>query len=132
METKRKYFLLLIPVLLGCILLLALDHKTVYSEFSDPTGRYVAKISYRSFYSLIPTAPGSSSDKPGFVEIFNQQGQSMGRIPLPVLQMVQIDWEPSGASIPAVAEWNFLDGSCYYWDQLQSRKIFVKGIQGSD
>jgi hypothetical protein len=125
----KKSLLIALVVFLSIIslLFLAFNHRTISSEASDPTGQYVAKLSYRTFYSFIPMSPGSSSDKPGFVEIFNKNGESMGRVPVPSLQLGGVLWKPDGADVQMIGEWNFKNGSCYYWDESGSKKIFVKG-----
>ena len=125
----KKSFLVALVIFIGLIslLFLAFNHKTISYQVSDPTGQYVAKLSYRTFYSLIPMSPGSSSDKPGFVEIFNKSGDSMGQIPVPSLQLGGVFWKPNGADVQMIGEWNFKNGSCYYWDESDSKKIFVKG-----
>ena len=73
--------------------------------------------------------PGSSGDKPGYVEIFDKKGDSLGRVPVEMLQMVQIgeiEWSSEGIEIPLVGYWDFKQGTCYYWDKATNRKVFVK------
>lgn len=106
---------------------LALQHRTIVDESPDPTGAYVARVSYYTFYSFIPGPPGSSSDKPVFVEIFKKGGASLGRIPVPMLQMSAVRWERDGASVDLVGEWDFVKDSCFYWDESQNHKIYVRG-----
>jgi len=102
-------------------------HRTIVSSENDPSGMYTAEVSYRTFYSFIPMAPGSSSDKPGFVEIFKKGAGSLGRIPVPMLQMSGVKWESPGASVAMVGEWDFVQGTCYYWGDGGNRKIYVTG-----
>lgn len=70
-------------------------------------------------------APGSGSDKPGFVEIFDSNG-SLGRIPVPMLQMAQVEWSKDKAEIKLIGEWDFVKVTCYYWSEKQDKKIFVR------
>jgi hypothetical protein len=90
---------------------LAMTHRTTYSETRDPSGRYMARISYHSWRSLVPMAPGSSGDKPCFVEIFDVSNQgarrSMGRLPVPMLQLAALEWTTDGAEIPLIGAWDF-------------------------
>jgi hypothetical protein len=113
------------------VVLLALNHRSLVTETWDPTGNYVAKITVKTFYSSIPMAPGSSSDKPGYVEIFTKSGDSMGEIPVPMLQLAGVYWKPNGADVEMIGEWDFLKGDCYYWDESGNKKIYVKGGESS-
>ena len=90
------------------------EHRTVYRVEKDPSGAFTAVVSYRTFYSFIPMPIGSSSDKPGFVEIFDRNNKSMGRLPIAMLQLADIRWKKNGAFINPFHTWDFSDGSCRY------------------
>lgn len=96
------------------------------SEFESPSGKYDVTVSYRTYLSCLPGSPGSSSDKPCFVRIVGKDGKDYGEIPVPMLQMVDVEWLDQGASIKLVGEWDFERGSCYYWSAGGNRKVFVK------
>lgn len=131
MKKMKKVLLIALLIFTGLIalLFLAFNHKTSTYEVNDPTGSYVAKYSARTFYSLIPMPLGSSGDKPGFVEIFNKSGDSMGQIPIPMFQLGAVNWTATGANVQMIGEWDFVNGSCYYWDETDTKKIFVKGYE---
>jgi hypothetical protein len=128
MKPNKRYFFILVIFLLGfCgLVFFALTHRTLAYESKSPTGNYIAKVTFKTFYSMIPMAPGSSSDKPGYVEIFNKNGDSLGEIPVPMLQLAGVDWKPNGADVEMIGEWDFSKGDCYYWDESGNKKIYVK------
>ena len=76
---------------------------------------------------MLTMAPGSSSDKPCFVEIFDDRQGSLGEIPVDMIQIAGVDWTEGGAEIPSAGEWNFKKGYCYYWDEDGNKRIFTKG-----
>jgi hypothetical protein len=131
MKLSKRYLFIPIMLLLGfCgLVFLALNHRTLAFESKSPTGNYIAKATFKTFYSFIPMAPGSSSDKPGYVDIVNKNGDSMGEIPVPMLQLAGVYWKPNGADVEMIGEWNFLKGDCYYWDASGNKKIYVKGSE---
>jgi hypothetical protein len=106
-------------------------HRTISSTETDPTGNYVAEVSYRTMYSFLAMSPGSSSDKPAFVEIFTKDGDSLGRIPVPMLQMSGVKWAAPGALVELVGEWDFAKGTCFYWSENGNKKIYVAGAPSS-
>ena len=132
-DQLRKPMALVVVITIAIALLVgaAALHRTISSVNADPTGNYLAEVSYRTFYSFIPMAPGSSSDKPGFVEIFkqesNQKRVSLGRIPVPMLQMAGVEWMSQGAVVALVGEWDFEKRTCYYWSEDGNQKIYVMG-----
>jgi hypothetical protein len=46
---------------------------------------------------------------------------------VPMLQLAEVRWEPPGAVVPMVAEWDFEKRSCFYWNESQDRRIWVRG-----
>jgi hypothetical protein len=121
---KRLWLWMLSALLLVAVVLaLALNHRTTYREYRDPSGRYLVRISVKTFQSFVPMMPGSSSDKPCFVEIFDRNGESMGRIPVPMLQLVDMEWAPNGAEVKMIGGWDFDKGEYWYWSEDQTEKI---------
>jgi len=120
----KKIFLIIVVLLIITIFLF--NHQTVYYTGMDPTNTYKVKVTYNTFLSFIPMMPGSSGDKSGYVEIFNKKLQSMGKIPIEMLQLAQVEWVENGARIPVRAEWDFTQGTCYYWNESGNNKIFTK------
>ena len=100
--------------------------RTIYSTGVDPTGKYTVNVSYKSYLSFLPMSPGSSSDKPGYVEIFDQHSNSMGEIQISMLQLASVSWHKNGASIKSQGEWDFKKGTCYYWVETEGHKILCK------
>ena len=70
--------------------------------------------------------PGSSSDKPGFIKIVDTTGENLGEIPLPMLQMGEIEWLSGGAYLGTIGEWDFIHKTCFYWSDDGNRKITVR------
>lgn len=104
----------------------ALQHRTVFSMTSDPSGKYQAIISYKTYLSMLPMPPGSSSDKPCFVKIVGKDGANYGEMPVPMIQMAGVEWSISGASVRLVGEWDFKAKKCFYWSEDGNKKIYVK------
>ena len=88
---------------------------------------YTVVISKRRYESFLMRAPGDGGSAPGFIEIFDRNGASCGRVPVPTVECrYDIRWTSSEAEIPAVAEWNFKSHTCYYWSENQDRQIWVR------
>ena len=100
--------------------------RTTYSAGVDPTGKYTVKVSYKSYLSFMPMSVGSSSDKSGYVEIFDNHSNSMGEMPISMLQLANVSWHKNGASIKLKGEWNFDKGTCVYWDESGTQKIMCE------
>ena len=113
------------------LIFLAVTHKTVFRTETDPTGSYTAVVSFRTYLSFLPMSIGGSSDKPGFVAIYDSQHVSMGEVPVPMLQLAEIEWSETGASIKLVAEWDFVNQTCFYWSEDETHRIYVRGDSNS-
>ena len=111
---------------LGGLALAVFLHRTEHSRTTDPTGRYTAICSYRTYLSFIGMAPGQSSDKECFVKIVGPGGEGCGEIPVGMIQMAGVEWFPGGAEIRQVGEWNFRSKTCYHWSEDQMERIYVK------
>lgn len=119
------------PLLITIIILVSLAYiitipRSTYAIVTDPTGQYTAKVTSKMYLSLIPMSPGSSSDKAGFVEIFDSNSHSMGEVPVPMLQLANINWHPDGASVDHYGEWDFKKGICYHWNEKGTHKVIIK------
>jgi hypothetical protein len=115
---------------IALLVTLALTHRTTFNEYPDPSGEYTVRISYRTYYSFIPMMPGSSSDKPAYVKITrNKDGENMGEIPVPMLQLAGLTWHAQGAEVQLIGVWDFANERCYYWNEAQDKKIYVKGSE---
>jgi hypothetical protein len=91
---------------------------TAFQSLPSPDGRFTAVIEYRTWRSLVPMLPGSSSDKPGFVTIYSSDGRSLGRAPIPMLQLTRdLQWEADAAEIPLLARWDLSRGSLTVYSQ---------------
>ncbi len=75
-----------IPVSALIIYLLA-TQEVIYKRFIVEGTKYEAVLSYDFYKSLIPMPIGSSSDKSGYVEIFDGK-KRLGKMPMPALQYV--------------------------------------------
>ena len=98
------------------------------SRNSSPDGKYHAVISHRPMYYIpLPLYRwGNHSDSPAFVSIEGTKGKQYGEVPVPMLQMADVDWGSNSASITLIAEWDFIAETCFYWSSDQSRKIYIK------
>lgn len=104
--------------LLGLGIAFYLFQTEIIETSSDPSGHYRIEISARRIDTTLPRMPGQSSDLPVFVEIFDQQNRSLGRMPVPVRQMADVEFTKQGAVIQSVGSWNFKQGycsSCTHW-----------------
>ncbi len=123
---KRRKISMIVMLSLCLIGYFVATSRTLYSTAVDPTGKYTVKVSYQSFLSFIPMTPGSSSDKAGFVEIFDNDSNSMGEMPIAMLQLANIGWHKNGASLKLKGEWDFKKRTCFYWDESGNHKISCK------
>lgn len=112
-------------ILLSALLFYAFQHRSPAGSLVDPSGRYRAIISCKTYLSYLPMPPGSSSDKPCFVRIVDRQGNDYGEIPVPMLQMADVEWTDGGAAIKLIGEWDFKNRSCYYWSEDGNHKVYV-------
>jgi hypothetical protein len=98
--------------------------KCEYQRLESPDGKYCAIVESRLLFCIIPTMPGNSGDKPGFVTIYNSSGGYFGTIPIDMVQHAKdIEWERNGASIILVGEWNFVNKTISYWNKEQTELI---------
>jgi hypothetical protein len=116
-------------VLALCTLALwaAFNIRCEYSRDKDPSGRYIAIVSYKMYLSFLPMPPGSSSDKACFVRIEGIDGTNYGEIPVPMLQLAAIEWTDTGAEIRVIGEWDFKNKRTYYWAENGNDRIYVLG-----
>jgi hypothetical protein len=123
---KKGVTALVALALVGCLLGLATLHRSEYSRETDPTGRYTAICSFKTYLSLLPMPMGSASDKACFVKIVDAKGQNLGEIPVPLIQLSGVEWSADGAEIQNIGEWDFKRRSCYYWSEDQKTQIYVR------
>jgi hypothetical protein len=112
--------------LIFVLCLLGVTHRTVYSRQVDPTGKYTAIFSYKTYESLIPGSIGGAGDKPCYIKIVDNNGKNMGEIPVPMIQMAEIEWSTNAAEVKLVGEWDFAKKICYYWSKDGDRQIYVR------
>lgn len=125
---------LFISLLSMCLIIgvgfITFNHCTTYRTIMEPNGDYTAVVTFKTYLSFLPMSPGSSSDKAGFIEIFDNESNSLGKMPIPMLQLASIHWHENGAgaSVKTRGEWDFNERTCFYWDKSQSYKIECKGV----
>lgn len=125
--TPKAIGIIALAVFTGLLVAFGLSHRTVVQpSVMDPSGRYTAICTYKTYLSLIPMTPGGSSDKPCFVKIIDSSGRNHGEIPIPSIQMAGVEWTPHGAEIKSIGEWDFSKGTCFYWSSDQTRRIDVR------
>lgn len=91
-----------------------------HTRFTSPGGEFTAVVTSRRYESLVIRAPGSGSDKPGYLEIFKADGTSCGRSELPMVSLaMDVRWslelEPRTVSVIGTATWNLDDCSVKEW-----------------
>jgi hypothetical protein len=104
-------------------------HRTVAEKRINPSGEYCAEISYCTFLGYLPMGPGQGSDKPGFVEIFNLNGESQGWVGIPMLWVADdLRWTDHGATVNTKAVWDFEKRTCFYYDEMRNdAKVWTRG-----
>lgn len=113
-RVPSRWRLVLLPLVAAFTLglVFALRATTEFHRVASPDERFTAVIEYRTWRSLVPTLPGSSSDKPGFVTIYSSDGRYLGRAPVPMLELARdLQWEADAAEIPLIARWDLSSGS---------------------
>ena len=91
------------------------------ARFLSPDGKYEALITrYRHNAITFQTGPGSGSDYPCFLSIYEKEsGEHMGTAPVFMAALAyDVVWTVDGAYINARPgpEWNFVDKTCTYYD----------------
>ncbi|MHA3772164.1 hypothetical protein ACXR0O_11560 [Verrucomicrobiota bacterium sgz303538] len=116
MLTRRSKRILLVGVLMVtafCAVLILPIRE--YQRVASPNGHFFAVARSPLWTSLIPIMPGQSGDKPGWVIIYNKEGEFCGRAPVPMVSFIHdLRWSGDEAYIPVVAEW-----------KLSQRKVTV-------
>jgi hypothetical protein len=81
-----------------------------YSTFTRPDGKYRVVVSKKTtFLNLKPTI-GGSSDAPGVVRLYDQQGKLLQETKVDMVQQVEsVEWPPKGVYIKLIAEWALPD-----------------------
>lgn len=111
LSRKGRLAIFALLAAISMALVAAFRATTEFARSSSPDGRFTAVSEYHTWRSLRPMTPGSSSDKPGFVTIYASDGRSLGRAPVPLLQLARdLRWEAEAAEIPLVARWDLSTG----------------------
>jgi len=131
MTGKTDKFAIKVIVALLLVLALAsgfcLFSRVEVERFSAQPGDYTVVVSKRRYESFMMRAPGDGRGAPGFIELFDNEGKSCGRIPVPMISCRDdLRWSSAGAEIPLVGEWDFRRRTCYYWSGDQDRQIWVR------
>jgi hypothetical protein len=81
-----------------------------YSTFTRPDGKYRVVVSKKTtFLNLKPTI-GGSSDAPGVVRLYDQQGKLLQETKVDMVQQVEtVEWPPKSVYIKLIAEWALPD-----------------------
>jgi hypothetical protein len=106
------YIFLTILLTISFIIIFTFFHRVNYKVFTSRG--YRVEITHLAFWSYFATLPGELKLKPGFVEIF-QSEKSLGRMPVREIGNVGLRWTKTGASVPLEGEWDFHNGTCYFW-----------------
>lgn len=122
---KRLIYTGVFVVLITMVWAFIILPRSEYDTYESPSGEYKAIFTYRSYLAFIPMPPGSSGDKSGFVKVIDKAGHDYGELPLEMLNTAEFRWVKYGAKI-INGEWNFKEGTCYYWNSTGDRQIYVK------
>ena len=111
-----------------CLLVLGatvwLSREVEYRRISSPDSSYTAIVTYRRYQSLLPIAPGQSSDKAGFIRIVDAHGTNYGKIAVPMVWMTgDLKWIPGGARLPLLGQWNFAKREYRYWNDSDAEIV---------
>ncbi|MDB4369213.1 hypothetical protein N9Z19_00135 [Akkermansiaceae bacterium] len=114
----RKFGIILVILLsVGGLIVFQQTRQIELSRTPDPTGQYVAVVSYRSWQKPLSTFPGNSSGHSGHIRIEARDGKEMGGANLPLLQMADdLMWEESGATLVGAGVWDFQAGTFDPWE----------------
>ncbi len=112
--------------LVAAAILFLFSREEVY-RYKSPSGDHTVVVTKYNYESFVIRFPGGGSDAPGFIEIFDRNGESCGRVPVPMIQFYgNLFWRETGAYIPALAEWDFKQRTCSYWSEDGSQEIWVR------
>ena len=118
-----RVFGCLIVVITGATLLW-LVQEDEYLRIDSPDGNYTAIATYRRYKSFLPTMPGGSGDKEGFIRIVGPGGSNYGKIVVPMVSMSRdLEWTADGAHLKLVGEWGFSKREYRYWNDAQTEEI---------
>lgn len=122
-RAKQKKTIIILSLLSASFLVFFLSLKVEHARVSAPNGKYAAIASSRRFKNYIPSFIGQGSDKSGYIELVDQNGESLGEALLPSMSMLyDIKWQNSRAEITAIVDWEFNTRECSYWNKQQTRK----------
>ena len=125
--SRRKRVLALVILLLVAGGAFSYFGRIEHSRKASPNGRFYEIVSIRPMYYIpLPVYRwGVHSDTPSFIEVEGLDGVSYGQVPSGLLQHAELTWEDKKAFLPARAEWDLDSRTCFYWNQNQTRKIYV-------
>ena len=127
---KKLYVLSAVVLATFCMIGMVRSYRVERYRRDYPPDQFTVVLSARPYahFPLIPMSmPGQGSDGPGYLEIFDPHGKSCGGVPLEMIQIGwDFQWETNKASIPLVAEWDFVKQTCFYWSRDGNRQIWVK------
>ena len=130
-SVRRTLFILIAAVVVAFAgVAFALSHRTEIGRTTSPDGRFHAVTTISSWRYFTPSMPGQSSDQPCYVEIFREDGVSMGELPVDMIRDADVEWKPYGAQIKLVGGWDFMKsakGLCWRWNRDQTRYTYVTG-----
>lgn len=82
----------------------ALEFQTLHSPLSD---HYL--VVYR-YTTLLPLTPGNSGDLPGYVQLYNGQGERLREQDVEMVQLIRdVHWTDNSVAIKFVLDWPLSD-----------------------
>ena len=81
-----------------------------YLSSTRPDGKYRVVVSKKTSLFKLGSGPGSGSDAPGVVRLFDQQGKLLQETKVDMVQQVEnVEWGVKSVYIKLVADWQLPD-----------------------
>ncbi len=74
-----------------------------YSRVKSPDGRHIAVAQYHAYLNWLPTSPGDSGGKRGWIVIFTRDGKKVGKAEIDMVWRIrELRWTPDFVEVPLV------------------------------
>jgi hypothetical protein len=115
LKHRRNVFLIILS--LGALLFWYQTREFEISRTVDPSGKYIAIVSYQRWQKPYATTPGNGGSHAGYIRIETVNGKDLGMANLPILWMADdMRWRENGATLVGSGIWDFKTGKCEQWE----------------